>query len=149
MKLSNPIPSEHEEQAAFFTLVLYKYNQDPRFARILFFAVPNGAWLAGKRPYAVMEKMKSEGFTPGVSDVLYLQPRGGYSYLAIEMKRGDKRNRKGGGLRDDQIEFLKAVDMAGGMSAVCYSAEDALLIFDTYMNLDNSAVSPALGRSRI
>jgi hypothetical protein len=129
------IPSEHEEQAAFFTMVLYKYQQHPDFARMLFFAVPNGAWLAGRRPYAVMEKMKSEGFTPGVADVLYLQPRGKYAYLVIEMKRADKRNRKNGGLRDDQLEFLKSVDAAGGMSAVCWSAEDAELIFDTYMSL--------------
>jgi hypothetical protein len=130
------IPSEHEEQAAFFTLVLLKYQQDPSFARMLFFSVPNGAWLGGSRPQRVMEKMKAEGFTPGVSDILYLQPRGPYAYLAIEMKRADKRKRKSGGLRDDQIEFMKAAKQVGAMTIVCYCAEDALLIFDTYMRLE-------------
>ena len=133
------VPSEHEEQAAFFTLVLYKYQQNPSFARMLFFSVPNGAWLAGRRPYAVMEKMKAEGFTPGVADVLYLQPRGKHTYLAIEMKRADKRNRKDGGLRDDQVAFLNAASLAGAFFAVCYSAEEAERAFDVYMELDNRA----------
>lgn len=131
-----PIPTEHQEQAAFFTTILYRYQHDPRFARPLFFAVPNGAWLGGRRPQNVMEKMKAEGLTPGVSDILYLQPRGKYCYLAIEMKRADKRNRKQGGLRDDQVAFLNAASLAGAFFAVCYSADEAERVFDAYMELD-------------
>lgn len=130
------IPSEHQEQATFFETILYKYMHNPEFVRILFFAVPNGAWLGGRFPPAMMQKMKEEGLTPGVADLLYLQPRGKYAYLAIEMKRSDQRARKDGGLRADQVEFLKAVDDADGMSVVCYSAEDAELIFDIYMRFE-------------
>lgn len=136
MNLAMPIPTEHQEQAAFFTMVLYKYQHNPAFARPLFFAVPNGAWLGGRRPSNVMEKMKAEGLTPGVSDILYLQPRGHYSYLCIEMKRSDQSNRKNGGLRDEQIEFLNAASLAGAFFAVCYSADEAERAFDTYMELN-------------
>lgn len=131
-----PIPSEHQEQAAFFTTILYKYQHNPSFARPLLFAVPNGAWLGGRRPANVMEKMKAEGLTPGVSDILYLQPRGHYSFLAIEMKRADKRNRKSGGLREDQIEFLNAASLARALFSVCYSAEEAERVFDAYMGFN-------------
>lgn len=136
MTLHPPIPTEHQEQAAFFTTILYKYQHNPSFARPLFFSVPNGAWLGGRRPSNVMEKMKAEGLTPGVSDILYLQPRGPYSYLVIEMKRADQRNRKNGGLRDDQIEFLDAATVAGGYCNVCYSADEAERIFDAYMGFN-------------
>lgn len=132
-----PVPSEHQEQAAFFTTILYKYQHDQRFARPLFFAIPNGAWLGGRRPQNVMEKMKAEGLTPGVSDILYLQPRGPYSYLVLEFKRSDQRNRKNGGLRDEQRVFLNAVSLAGAFFAVCYSADEAERAFDAYMELDN------------
>lgn len=129
----NLLLSEHQEQAAFFTTILYKYRNDPHFTRPLFFSVPNGAWLGGRRPQNVMEKMKAEGLTPGVSDILYLQPRGPYSFLAIEMKRADKRNRKDGGLRPDQIEFLSSARATGAYCKVCYSADEAEQTFDTYM----------------
>lgn len=131
-----PIPSEHQEQAAFFTMILYKYQHNETFARPLFFAVPNGAWLGGRRPSNMMEKMKAEGLTPGVADILYLQPRGHYSFLALEFKRADKRNRHQGGLRDDQIKFLNAASLAGAFFSVCYSADEAVRAFDAYMELN-------------
>jgi len=129
------LPSEHAEQAAFFTTILFKYRTDDRFIRPLLFAVPNGAWLGGKRPAHVLEKLRAEGLTPGVADILYLQPRGGYSFLALEMKRADKRNQKAGGLRAEQVEFLNAASRAGAFFAVCYSAEEAERAFDEYLRL--------------
>lgn len=134
MVTPKPIPSEHAEQAAFFTTILFKYRNDDRFIRPLLFAVPNGAFLGG-RSAATLEKLRAEGLTPGVADILYLQPRGGYSYLALEMKRADKRNQKSGGLRPEQVEFLNAASRAGAFFAVCYSAEEAERAFDAYMGL--------------
>lgn len=128
------IPSEHAEQSAFFTTILFKYRTDDRFVRPLFFAVPNGAFLGGKSALT-MEKLRAEGLTPGVADILYLQPRGGYSFLALEMKRADKRGHKAGGLRPEQVEFLNAASCAGAFFAVCYSAEEAERAFDEYMGL--------------
>jgi hypothetical protein len=124
--------SEHNEQAVFVDTVLYTYRLDPTFLRPLFFAVPNGAFLGGNR-FAGIEKLKREGFLPGVSDILYLQPRGGFAYLAIEMKTIEKEGRKDGGLREEQREFLEAVKQAGGFGVVCYGAEQAIEIFGAYM----------------
>lgn len=126
--------SEHNEQATFIDHVLWTYRNREDFIRNLFFAVPNGAWLGG-RAKNVMNKLKGEGFLPGVSDLLYLQPRGTYPYLAIEMKSPSRRNHKDGGLEESQIAFLKAANDAGALALVCYGADEAIERFDNYMTL--------------
>jgi hypothetical protein len=69
-----PKSREHNEQATFIDHVLWTYRNREDFNRGVFFAVPNGAWLGG-RAKNVMNKLKGEGFLPGVFDILYLQPR--------------------------------------------------------------------------
>lgn len=129
--------SEHTEQVAFVQYVLMQYRTRDDFIRPLFFAVPNGAWLGGKG-FAVMNKLKAEGLTPGVADLLYLQPRGGYACLAIEMKTEKRINEKEGGLSAEQHTFLQAVLSAGGLSEVCYNAQEAIHAFDQYMQFSVS-----------
>lgn len=127
--------SEHSEQVNFFQEARFRYrNRDDFFERLLF-SVPNGMWLGGKNPYALMAKFKSEGLQPGVSDVLYLQARGEYNFLAIEMKAQDKRNSKDA-VSADQAEFLEAVNGSGGLGEVCYGADEALELFEKYMNME-------------
>jgi hypothetical protein len=121
--------SEHAEQAAFVSHVLWTYASRADFFAPLFFAVPNGAVLGGKNKFALLNKLKQEGFRVGVSDLLYLQPRGEYSCLAIEMKD------KGGKVSDAQDEFLQAILRAGGLAEVCYSADEAIGIFGGYMGM--------------
>lgn len=130
---------EHTEQSVFFRDACFEHRNNPEFMRSLLFAVPNGAYL-GKNGSAVMRKLKDEGLTPGVADVIYLQPRGGYPFLVLEFKRSDKRNRKDGGLSSDQIFFLGEVEKVGGMWAVCYKADQAVEIFQKYMDLPLSAI---------
>jgi hypothetical protein len=125
--------SESEEQKAFVAEVLYKYANRPDFFRPLFFAVPNGAWLGGDNRYALINKYKAEGFTPGVSDILYLQPRGSWVFLAIEMKAVYAKNNYGGGVSDAQRAFLVAAGEAGGLALVAYGADEAIEAFDKYM----------------
>jgi hypothetical protein len=72
---------------------------------------------------------------PGVSDILYLQPRGEYSCLAIEMKALDRRNDTDA-VTPEQSRFLQAVNAAGGWGEVCYGADEAIRIFETYMNME-------------
>jgi len=130
--------SEHDEQAVFVDYVLFKYQHCESFMRPLFFAVPNGAWLAGSSPrgkYALMQKYKMEGLHRGIADLLYLQPRGEHSYLAIEMKDPGKRNHKDA-LSEDQRLFLQAAGHALARWAVCYGADEAMKVFDEYMQLD-------------
>lgn len=132
--------SEHTDQAAFVQYVLLTYRNRPDFTRSLFFAVPNGAWLGGKAP-AVMNKMKQEGFLPGVADLLYLQPRGGHIFLAIEMKTMERRNQKNGGMSDDQTIFQAIALAAGALAITCYGPDEAMRVFDDYMNLECTRLS--------
>lgn len=126
--------SEHDEQANFFAEVRFKYmNRDDFIARLLF-SVPNGMWLGGSNRAALMAKFKKEGLQVGVADILYLQPRGDYNCLAIEMKAIDKRNHADA-VTESQEEFLQAVNGAGGLGEVCYGCDEALKIFDFYMSL--------------
>ena len=127
----NTLPrSEHEEQAAFVAEVLYRYANRDDFIRPLFFSTFNGAWLGGNAGARArqMQKAKEAGFLPGVADILYLQPRGEWMYLVIEMKS------KGGKLSEEQKTFINAVKWEGeGLAVVCHSAEEAIETFDKYM----------------
>ncbi len=134
LRLKSPRISEHDSQAQFISAVKYTYRNHADFIERLLFSVPNGAWLAGGNRFALMAKYKAEGLTAGVSDLLYLQPRGDYAYLAIEMKATDKRNVKGA-VSPDQAEFLACVNGAGGLGDVCYGCDEALGIFEYYMSL--------------
>jgi hypothetical protein len=129
-----PRISEHEEQASFIAEVHMRYASRDDFISKLLFAVPNGAWFGGKNPHALMAKYRKEGFKNGVADLIYLQPRGPYSCLCIEFKAQDQRNKRDGGLSPDQVEFLAAVNEAGGCGDVCYGAEHAMIVFDAYMS---------------
>lgn len=126
--------SEHNIQAAFVDSVLWEYRNNPTFIRPLFFAVPNGAFLGGKSPVTFM-RLKKEGFLQGVADLLYLQPRGEYAYLALELKTESRRRAKDGGLSENQMDFLQSAAMAGGRTLVAYGLDEAIEAFRDYMNL--------------
>jgi hypothetical protein len=127
-----PRVSEHDEQVNFLREVALRYGNRADFIGALLFAVPNGAWFGGKNPWALYAKFRAEGFKKGVADLLYLQPRGEYAYLAIEMKATDKTEAD---VSDEQRDFLAAVNAAGGTGDVCYGADEAMKIFSWYMSL--------------
>jgi len=84
------------------------------------------------------QKLKQQGLTAGVSDYLLLAPRGGYHYLAIELKRarvGDSA------IRDEQITFIEAVSNMGGYGCICYGYKAALHVIELYLNemIDNAS----------
>ena len=128
-------PTESQEQIAFVDSVLLKFSHRLDFLRPLFNATLSGHWLAGNgaRKAALVEKYKREGWTNGVADILYLQPRGPYSYLAIEMKAIGRKAERNGGLSDDQCEWLDAARKVGALAMVCYGAEEAESAFCRYM----------------
>lgn len=128
------VPSEHQEQSNFFQEVMTRFASREDFLTELFFSVPNGSWFGGNR-FAVYNRMVSEGFRKGVADTLYLQARGDYAYLAIEMKRSDKTNAPNGGLEPEQELFLQKVHEGGGHGTVCYSGHQAAQEFEWYMSL--------------
>lgn len=130
-----PRVSEHEEQANFFSEIGFRYSSHADFEKRLLFSVPNGMLAGGKNKFALMAKFKAEGMSAGVADVLYLQPRGEYSCLAIEMKAKDRRN-VADAVSKEQAEFIAAINGSGGIGEVCYGCEEALQVFDAYMKME-------------
>jgi hypothetical protein len=128
--------SEHDEQAAVFDYLFLKIGEHPEI-HPLFFAVPNGAHLAGdsRRRAQQASKLKAEGVVPGVADTVFLCGRGGYLGMTLEMKTEARRKDADGGMSDSQKEFLRAAKMEGYNACVAYGAEDAVQIIGAYLQL--------------
>ncbi len=117
--------SEHQEQVA---LVSWFRLAFPKF-KLHLFAIPNGAHLAGDaRLRAIkMNAMKSEGFTPGVSDLFLMIPKNGYHGMWIEMKA------KTGSVSDSQKEFMAAASSMDYLPVVCYGFDEAKTAITNYL----------------
>lgn len=126
-----PVPTEHIEQSH---VVQWFWLQYPSLRKCLF-AIPNGAHLAGTPMQRAMKmnKMKSEGFQPGVSDLCLMVARGGYHGLWIEMKR---RNGVPSDVSEDQREFLVRAAREGYYGTVCNGATEAMAVIDIYLALE-------------
>ena len=72
--------------------------------------------------------LKKTGLTPGIPDVYCAISRGGFHGLFIEFKAG--RNK----LTDAQKMMFDKFSEAGYKCEVCYSFEDAVKIFEGYVN---------------
>ncbi|HEY6019642.1 MAG TPA: hypothetical protein VIY48_07005 [Candidatus Paceibacterota bacterium] len=131
------IPSEHNEQATFFDYVLNAYVRVYPEVHPLLFSVPNGSVLAGdaKRRAQQMNKLKREGLTPGVADVMFLSGHGGYLGLVLEFKAVDRKNEKNGGVSESQSEFITAARQEGFRAEVVYGADHAIQVFEEYIQL--------------
>lgn len=120
-KSSLSIPTEHEEQVAFFKWAAYFLPDD---LYPLLFAIPNG----GHRNKAVAGKLKAEGVKPGVPDIFFAWPRLGKAGLWIEMKRQKK-----GTTSPDQKRMIAALRGAGYKVEVCKGFEAAREVLQDYM----------------
>ena len=116
-----PIPTEEEEQAAFFARCDSMSGAYPNLRWI--FAVPNG----GHRHKATAARLRAQGVRAGVSDVLYLVPRGGFHGLALEFKR-----RRGGMTSPLQEAFLAWSRGNGYRAEVVRGCEEAWRILCDY-----------------
>ena len=121
-KYRAPVADEHYEQVRVCNH-LNEYYSD-----VLFWATPNGASLSGRGK--AMNKLKAEGFLPGVSDLIIFEPRGGYSCLFLEMKKADGGN----GASENQLWFIREVEKRGGFGIVCNGADEAKQAIDDYLN---------------
>lgn len=115
-------PTEHDEQAAFFTTCRWRAQQDRRYQSI--FAVPN----AGKRSVGALLYYKAEGLESGVPDVCIPVPAGNYHGAFIEFKR------PGGKLTDRQKVWTSRLAANGYAVSVQYSAEEASSWLVKYFN---------------
>ena len=116
----------HIESAIQRQCVAWFRMQYPKHAKLLF-AVPNG----GGRSRVEAAIMKAEGVTAGVSDLILLEPRGGYGALCIEMKT----RRSGSRQSDSQKEWQRAAEAAGNRYDVARSLEVFQAIVNEYMQL--------------
>ncbi len=96
---------------------------------LMLFAVPNG----GARSRTEAAIMKAEGVTAGVSDLILLEPRGGYGALCIEMKTKDKDSRQ----RPSQKAWQEATEKAGNKYVLCRSLKEFQEAVRSYMVLQS------------
>ena len=78
--------SEHDHQA---TVVKWFKMQYPQYKDCIM-AIPNGQLLGGRNKFALMKKLKKEGFKNGVSDLFVAVPMNGKCGLWVEMKDAGK-----------------------------------------------------------
>ncbi|MBK5719931.1 VRR-NUC domain-containing protein [Dysgonomonas sp. Marseille-P4677] len=113
----------HEEddiQEAFFTPARIIF---PKLGKLLI-AIPNG----GKRDKREAARLKKQGVTPGASDILCLVPNDKYNYLCLETKT------ETGTQSDEQKEFQKQVEAAGGLYLIYRSAAEGIEILKDYLS---------------
>ena len=103
----------HEESDIQQLCVRWFRLQYPKYARLLF-AVPNG----GSRNLIEAARMKAEGVTAGVADLILLVPSGEYSSLCIEMKTAKGRQ------RDTQKDWEEAAKSVGNKKVICRTLDD-------------------------
>lgn len=113
---------EHILQKSIFDYV----NKAIPALRPFIFAIPNG----GHRCIGTARKLKLEGVTAGVWDVLICLPNNIKHGLFIECKSGKNK------LTDSQKEFKKHVEQVGYCFSVCKSIEDFESALCDYFELE-------------
>lgn len=93
-----------------------------QYAKLLF-AVPNG----GLRNAIEAAIMQDEGVVPGVSDLILLISRNGYTSLCIEMKRADGKQTK------FQKEWQLLVEKNGSKYVICRCFDDFFKTVNEYL----------------
>ena len=112
-------PSEHAEQA---TLVQWFKMAHPD---LRVFAIPNG----GKRGKLEAMRLRLEGVSPGVPDLMLPTPRGQHHGLFIEMKRT-----KGGSVSKEQKDWIAYLQAQGYQAIVCRGFEEAKREIECYLS---------------
>ena len=96
--------------------------QYPQFAPLLF-AVPNGG-LRGKVEAAIM---KAEGMTAGVSDMILLVSKKGYTSLCIEFKTAKGRQTQ------HQKDWQRIAEIHGNKYVIVRSFDDFVKAITAYL----------------
>ena len=99
--------TKHEEDALQTSIIYWFALQYPEFSGMLF-AVPNG----GRRDAREGARLKKQGVTAGVSDLILLVPRPQVLLLEVKVK--------GGKLSDAQKHWLATAAALGHTAAVAY-----------------------------
>ena len=114
---------EHYTQSACVRWFRMQYRE---YASLLF-AVPNG----GARNKLEAVRLKQEGVTAGVSDLILLVQRGGFGGLCIEMKTMDKTSRQS----QTQKQWQQEVESQGYKYVVIRNVEQFEEEINKYMRV--------------
>lgn len=97
----------------------------------LLFSVPNGAFLSGTKLQRIKQwnRLKNEGATKGVSDLILLIPNSKYHALCIEMKTTQSHSKQS----KSQKEFETAVTKQGYKYEICKTFDDFQQIINQYL----------------
>lgn len=106
--------------------------QYPGRARLLFH-VPNG----GFRIASEANRLHVMGVVAGVADLIYLEARGPWGALCIEMKTPAKSSRQ----TAQQLEWQQAAERAGNRYEVCRSFEEFKVVVEDYLSYPASKAS--------
>lgn len=96
--------------------------QYPKLERMMF-AVPNG----GRRDAKTGARMKYEGVTRGVADLILLVPKKGFASLCIEMKTPKGKQ------KDVQIEWQREAEKYRNKYVVCRSLPEFMKEVNEYL----------------
>lgn len=129
LKLSAPLPTEHDECVCLIQWATYKRHNGFRLSDFLI-AVPNGAALAGdERQRAIqMARLKAQGLKPGVFDYLLAIPVEPYPGLWLELKRT-----KLSVISDEQKKFDRNMQLMGWATAICKGWDQAKTAIEGYL----------------
>ena len=122
MRLQNMRASETTEQIKLFNWAKTREDIIPELR--LLYHIPN----EGKRSQSGGQILKAAGLKAGAPDICLPVARGGFNALYIEMKYGSNKPTKA------QRDFMAALEEAGAMTAVCYSAEAAREVIRNYLS---------------
>lgn len=114
-----PKGDEHRLQAA---CVRWFGLQYPKLRNVLF-AVPNG----GRRDAVTGARLKAEGATPGVADLILLKSNRFYGALCVEMKTPSGRQ------SEAQRQWQKDAEANGAKYVVCRSLEGFMDEVERYL----------------
>lgn len=117
---SKPKNEEHKIQCSCVRYFRLKYPH----LRNMLFAVPNG----GRRDAITGARLKEEGATSGVSDLILLKSNRFYGGLCIEMKK------PGGRQSPAQKEWQKDAEANGAKYVVCKSLDEFMKVTTDYLN---------------
>lgn len=95
----------------------------PKLPNKLLLAVPNG----GSRNIIEAKNLKAQGIKSGVSDVLLLISKKGFSCLCLEFKTPVGKQ------SDEQIEFEKQAEKVGNKYVVVRSVKEAIDTLKWYL----------------
>lgn len=123
--------SEHDQQV---TVVDWWDKQYPALSKCLM-SIPSGSIMGGKNKWGQINKLKSEGWRKGVSDLFIAVPKNGKHGLWVEMKDVKKTLCS---VSNEQMAHIALMNEMGYEAIWCAGADVAIAAIKVYMNAENN-----------